>query len=482
MDLRDALSAFTGARILVLGDSMVDEYVTGDCSRLSPEAPVPILRVDPDKTRRVLGGAANTAANIASLGGTPVLFALFDPADSAGAAFTSLCAAQNIDVRPFSDGRPTMVKMRVVDQRQQLLRLDREDTREIAPGTEADILAAFRAALPDAAAVVLSDYAKGFFSAALTRGIIDAAHAAGKPVVIDPRPRHVARYHGADYVTPNWKESLGMLGWEERDATPEAVKAVGCALRERLGAHILLTLGPAGIALFGRDGRESILQPVATPREVFDVSGAGDTVVAAFTLALATGQPPALAVEIANRAAGVVVGKLGTATVTREEISAVALESARRVTRDQLAPLSALLRAQGKRIVTINGSFDLLHAGHLHILEEARRQGDVLVVGVNSDASVRRYKAADRPFVGEDDRARLLLALRVVDYVHVFDEDAPMAFLEKVRPHVHVNGSEYGAECIEAPVVKQHGGRIHIVEKIPGLSTSALVDHIRGTP
>ncbi len=481
MELRDALSAFTGARILVLGDSMVDEYVTGDCSRLSPEAPVPILRVDPLKTRRVLGGAANTAANIASLGGTPVLFALYDSTDAAGTAFTSLCAAQNITVRPFADGRPTMVKMRVVDQRQQLLRMDREDTREIAPDTEAAILAAFRAALPDASAVVLSDYAKGFFSAALTRGLIEEARASGKPVVVDPRPRHVARYQDADYVTPNWKESLGMLGWDERDATPDAVKAVGCALRDRLNANILLTLGPAGIALFGRDGKECLLRPVATPREVFDVSGAGDTVVAAFTLALATGQQPDLAVEIANRAAGVVVGKLGTATVTREEISAGALEGSRLVTRDRLAHLAALLRAQGRRIVTLNGSFDLLHAGHLHILGEARRQGDVLIVGVNSDASVKRYKAADRPFIGEDDRARMLLALRVVDYVHVFGEDDPLAFLEEVRPHVHVNGSEYGADCIEAPVVKKHGGRVHIVEKIPGLSTSALGDKIKGS-
>ena len=183
--------------------------------------------------------------------------------------------------------------------------------------------------------------------------------------------------------------------------------------------------------------------------------------------------------EIANRAAGIVVAKLGTATVTREEILRDSLDGTRLVTRDRLAPLAALLRAQGKRIVTLNGSFDLLHAGHLHILEEARRQGDVLLVGLNSDASVRRYKSADRPIVSEGDRARMLLALRCVDYVHVFDEDVPMPFLEEVRPDVHVNGSEYGGDCIEAPTVKKHGGRIHIVEKVPGLSTSALVDKIR---
>jgi len=479
MDHRDALSAFTGARILVLGDCMVDEYLTGDCSRLSPEAPVPILRVDPDKTRRVLGGAANTAANIASLGGTPVLFALHDPLDGAGRSFADLCRATGIDVVPFADGRPTMVKTRLVGQQQQLLRLDREDTRDLSPDTEAAVLAAFRAALPAAAAVVLSDYAKGFLTASLTPALIREARAAGKPVILDPRPQHGPRYHGADYVTPNWKESLGLLGWSERAATPENVKAVGDALRALLGAHVLLTLGPAGIALFDRDSGEHFHMPTAA-REVFDVSGAGDTVVAAFTLARATGQEPRVAVEIANRAAGLVVAKLGTATVTREEILRDALEGDRLVARDRLAPLAALLRAQGKRVATINGSFDLLHAGHLHILEDARRQGDVLIVGLNSDASVKRYKSADRPLIGEADRARMLLALRSVDYVHIFDEDVPMPFLEEVKPDVHTNGSEYGAECVEAPTVKKHGGRIHIVEKVPGLSTSAIVERIKG--
>src|SRR5690606_33938872 len=365
-------------------------------------------------------------------------------------------------------------------QRQQLLRLDREEVGPLAPEAEAIVLAAFRRALGGAAAVVLSDYAKGFFTERLTPALIREARAAGKPVVLDPRPQHGARYRGADYVTPNWKESLGLLGWSEREATPDNVREAGDALRRQLDSHVLLTLGPAGIALFDRDTGAHFHMPTAA-REVFDVSGAGDTVVAAFTLALASGASPRDAVELANRAAGIVVGKLGTATVTRDEIARGALGDDRLVPRDRLAALAALIRSQGKTIATLNGSFDLLHAGHLHILEEARRQADVLLVGLNSDASVKRYKAADRPLVGQADRARLLLALRCVDYVHVFDEDAPMAFLEEVKPDVHVNGSEYGADCIEAPTVKKHGGRIHIVEKIPGLSTSAIVEKIRKT-
>lgn len=479
MDISRALARFSDATVLVLGDSMIDEYLTGDCSRLSPEAPVPVLRVDPDKTRCVPGGAANAAANIASLGGRPVLFTLYDPDDGAGRAFDGLCTALGVTVEPFRDGRPTHVKTRLVGQRQQLLRLDREDARDLSPETEEAVLKAFRRHLVDARAVVLSDYAKGFLTPGLTAALMRETRAAGVPLVLDPRPQHVARYGGGDYITPNWKEALGLLGWSDRPAAPEHVRAVGDALRTTLGAHVLLTLGPDGMAFFER-GTEAFFHKHTATREVYDVSGAGDTVVAAFALSLATGLAHEEAAEIANRAAGLVVAKLGTATVTREELMHDAAATARLVSRAGLAPLAALLRAQGRRIVTINGSFDVLHAGHLHILEEARAQGDVLIVGLNSDASVRSYKSPDGPYVSGDDRARMLLALRCVDYVHVFDEDVPMPFLGEVKPDVHVNGSEYGADCVEAPVVERHGGRIHVVEKLPGLSTSALVAKIKG--
>ena len=214
---------------------------------------------------------------------------------------------------------------------------------------------------------------------------------------------------------------------------------------------------------------------------MFDVSGAGDTVVATFALAKAAGADLGSAVRLANQAAGVVVGKLGTATVSREELLDLGFRDHRLVGREQLALLSAALKAQGKQVVTLNGSFDMLHAGHLFILEEARKQGDALIVGLNSDASIRQYKGPDRPIIPQADRARMLLALRVVDYVHLFDETVPMPFLEEVKPHVHVNGSEYGADCVEAPAVKRHGGRIHIVEKIPGLSTSQILARIRAS-
>lgn len=471
------LDKFDSQSILVLGDVFIDEYVSGDCSRLSPEAPVPVLRVEPLATRRVLGGAANTAANVASLGGKAILIGLTGD-DAHGKEFHELCAEKGIEALPVHDGRPTSKKIRLLGQRQQLLRMDYEETHYISAGTEKVILAQFRARLPGISMVVLSDYAKGFFTQALTQTIIKEARAAGKEVLVDPRPQHFAFYVGCDYLTPNWKETQGLLGQTEGAATDDLIRKNGEALRDRLKSHVLITLGPKGITCFDRDKGTHFNLPTQA-REVFDVSGAGDTVVAAFALARSAGGDLEASVAIANRAAGIVVAKLGTATVTREEILDADYREKRLVPRAQLARLSANLKAAGKTLVTLNGSFDVMHAGHLHIIEEAKRQGDVLIVGLNSDASVRGYKGPKRPIVPEGERARMLLALRAVDYVHIFDEAVPMPFLEEVKPQVHVNGSEYGADCIEAPTVKSHGGRIHIVEKIPGLSTSDLLAKIR---
>jgi len=478
MDFSRALSRFEALTLLVLGDSFVDEYLIGECSRISPEAPVPILRVDASKTRRVLGGAANTAANIAALGGKAVLFSLAG-SDPMGGVLETLCSGSGVTLKAFKDGRPTLVKTRLVGERQQLLRLDYEETADISVAVENQILEAFRKQVKQADIVVLSDYAKGFLTLGLTQALIREAHAAGKAVVLDPRPQHAARYADCDYITPNWKESLGLLGRSTGvESNADHVREVGEALRQKLRCNVLLTMGPQGIAFFGKDAEEFFQMPTAA-REVYDVSGAGDTVVAAFALATAAGLSHPEAVELANRAAGIVVGKMGTATVSPEELLESDSAESPLLARPQLAPLANRLRAQGKRIVTLNGSFDLLHAGHLYILEEAKAQGDVLIVGLNSDASVKRYKSKDRPIIPEAERAKMLSGLRCVDYVHIFDEDTPIAFLEEVKPQVHVNGSEYGADCVEAPVVKRHGGRIHIVEKIPGLSTSQILKRIQ---
>jgi D-beta-D-heptose 7-phosphate kinase / D-beta-D-heptose 1-phosphate adenosyltransferase len=469
--LRSVVQSFAGQRVLVLGDVMLDEYLTGDCSRISPEAPVPIVAVT--GSRIMLGGAANTAANITSLKGRAVLVGLAGD-DEAGRLLAKKAADAGVEFVCVRDGRPTLKKVRIVGHQQQLLRLDYEVTAEISPAIEDRILESVRAHLADCAIVVVSDYAKGLLTRSLCQRVLEAAQAAGREVIIDPRPQHASFYAGCDYLTPNWKESQGLLQNPERAATPEAIDETGRLLAARFGSSVLLTLGANGIRFFSRDGTPQFAVPTVA-KEVFDVSGAGDTVVATFALARAAGWDHFEAVTIANRAAGLVVAKLGTATLSPDELLRDDANERQIVSRTELADLATSLRSRGKRIVTLNGSFDVLHAGHLHILKEAKRLGDVLIVGLNSDASVRANKGPARPLIGQADRARMLLALRDVDYVHIFDEPVPMSFLEVVRPDIHVNGSEYGVDCIEAPIVRAHGGRVQIVDRLPGLSTSTII-------
>lgn len=468
------VSGFKHRRVLVLGDAILDEYLLGDCSRISPEAPVPILKVT--RCRRVLGGAANTAANVVSLGGRATLIALVG-ADEGGRTLTQCASDAGIDLHPVDHGLATLRKTRVVGHQQQIVRLDYEEIQTPTAAVESEILRLFDTSIGACDIVVISDYAKGFLSPSLAQAIIRRTHEAGRRVIVDPRPQNRDYYQGCDYLTPNWKESCALLRLPDAEPSPDAVAAVARDLASEVGTNVILTLGSHGISFCSRNGSEQFAQPTIA-REVFDVSGAGDTVVAAFALARASGADHVTAVTLANRAASVVVGKFGTATVTPEEILQDA-ETLRMVPRHALGQLATTLRAKGKRIVTINGTFDVLHNGHLHILNEACLRGDVLIVALNSDASVRSYKGPHRPFVPELHRAEMLLALRIVDYVHIFDEPNPIAFLEEVNPDVHVNGAEYGESCIESQTVRRGGGRIHIVDRIPELSTSRLIDALQ---
>lgn len=459
-----------GRRVLVLGDAIVDEYVQGDAQRLSPEAPVPVLRVE--NTRQVLGGAANTAANVVSLGGRATLICVAH-GDAAGDSLRLLAERAEIAYRPIDAGVPTLRKIRVVGQRQQIVRLDYEERFDLSNAMETAVKNEFDRCIDAADVVVISDYAKGIVTPTVARHVLESSRAKGRPVIVDPRPQHRDRYHRCDFMTPNWREARALLSWPEAPATETDVAATARALTQEFDSNVLLTLGAHGMRFCSRT-QDVEFSVRALAREVYDVSGAGDTVVATLALAVAAGLPPNVAAALANRAASVAVGKLGTATVSFVEITADAVDP-RLLSRSDLAMQADLLRKQGKQIVTINGSFDLLHRGHVHILREARRQGDVLIVGLNSDASVRRYKGSNRPVVGEADRAEMLLALRMVDYVHLFDEDDPRAFLAEVRPDVHVNGAEYGTDCIEADVVRAHGGRLHLVPRLPGFSSSDII-------
>ena len=462
--LAPLLDACRTRHALVVGDVMVDEYVDGACERVSPEAPVPVVQVR--GTRALLGGAGNTAANVAALGGRCTLVGRLGRDDAAGVV-RQLAAQHGITLQAVDDLPATTRKVRIVGERQQVVRLDYASE----PPADSPLAPLVLEALPGVDVVIVSDYAQGAISADVCQAVFRAAHAAGVPVIVDPRPQHRDFYVGCGVITPNWKEALAMLGEASTRYTAERAEIVARTLAARLDATVVLTLGPRGMLVVPRSG-EDAFAVAAAAREVFDVSGAGDTVVASLALALAAGASLPDAVHLATRAAAVAVGKLGTATVSADEVLSDA--AGRLLSRHELEPVAARLRAAGRRLVTVNGSFDLLHAGHLAILEEARAQGDVLIVGLNSDASVRGYKGADRPIVSQSDRARLLLALRAVDFVHIFDEADPVAFLEQVRPDVHVNGAEYGTDCIEAPVVARMGARLHLVPRVPGLSTSDL--------
>ena len=470
------VSDFKQCRVLVLGDAILDEYLVGECHRISPEAPVPVLRLT--ASRQELGGAANTAANIVSLGGHATLIALVGN-DEAGRSLRRRASTAGVDLVAVDHGAATLRKSRVVSQHQQMVRIDYEECPVLDSTIEAEILSLFEASVDACKIVVISDYAKGFLSPSLAQAIIRRAHQAHRQVVVDPRPQNREFYAGCDYLTPNWKESRALLHLPEAEPTADEAAVVAGSLASALGTSVVLTLGAQGIRFCNRTGTEQFALPTLA-REVFDVSGAGDTVVAAFALSLAAGADHSTAVAIANKAASIVVGKFGTATVTPEEILQDS-EVVRLVPRQALAQLAATLRVRGKRIVTINGSFDLLHSGHLYILNEAQQLGGVLIVGLNSDASVRSYKGPDRPIVPERQRAEMLLALRMVDYVHIFDEPDPMAFLRELNPDVHVNGSEYGENCIESATVKRGGGRMHVVGRIPGLSTSRLVHQLQSS-
>ena len=475
MTHRELLSRFSGLRALVLGDAILDEYVSGACARLSPEAPVPVVHVA--GRRYVLGGAANTAANIASLGGQVRLVSLVGQ-DREGEELAACAARAGIELTAIHDGRATSRKTRVIGERQQLVRLDYEDTHPIGPETEDQLLALLSVQIAASAIVVVSDYAKGCVTKRVAAQVIAEGHRLGKEIIVDPRPEHASFYQFSDYVTPNWREAQALLGWPDEAQSPDRVSDAGRSLATKFHSNVLLTLGAKGMAFFSRDGGERIDMPTVA-KEVFDVSGAGDAVVAAFTLARAAQATNAEAMDLANRAAGIVVGKFGTATVSADELLKDDQQPSRLVSRAELAPLAEGLRRHGRRITTVNGSFDLLHVGHLHLLREASQLGDVLIVGLNSDASVRGYKGAGRPLIPQEQRAEMLMAVRYVDFVHIFDEPVPMPFLEEIRPDVHVNGSEYGSECIEAPVVTRHGGRVHIVDLAPGFSTSRLLSSLQ---
>ena len=462
---------------LVIGDLMLDRYLWGKVERISPEAPVPVVLLESESTRP--GGAANVAANLTGLGlPCRLLGSVGD--DAAAGELRAAIAAHGVmtDALVTLEGRPTITKTRVVGGHQQIMRLDRESSVALDATELQALQQAVRTALAKKPAiVVLSDYNKGVLHADLCHIVIELARAAGIPVLVDPKGRDYAKYRGATALTPNRRETSEACGGiASIDSLLEAAEDLRC----ELGLQFLaVTRSEEGISLL-EDGRH--LHIPAMARQVFDVSGAGDTVIATLAAGLVAGLAPEAALHLANLAAGIVVGQVGTVPIRRDELLAELLTEEVREQADKVCDLEHLLarvarwRAAGERIVFTNGCFDLLHAGHVTYLEGARKLGDRLVVGLNTDRSVRALKGPSRPVIHEADRARVMAALEAVDAVILFDQDTPLALIHAIRPDVLAKGSDYTEDqVVGGAEVKSWGGKVALVELVPGRSTSGII-------
>lgn len=465
---------FSAARVLVCGDLMLDRYWHGDTSRISPEAPVPVVRVGEEEERP--GGAANVALNIATLGASSCLQGL--SGDDASASDLARIMEQSHVSCDFERvaGASTITKLRVMSRHQQLIRLDFEDGFAAYDGT--GLQQKFEQALAAHDVVVLSDYGKGTLRK--VQGLIKAARAAGKPVVVDPKGTDFAKYAGATVITPNMSEFEAVVGHCHSD---EEIVTRGEALREELDLDALLvTRSENGMTLL-RKGEPALHLPTKA-REVFDVTGAGDTVVSALAAALAAGQPLAQATALANLAAGVVVAKLGTASVTVPELRRAMREQDEMergiVPEEQLIELVREAQAHGEKVVMTNGCFDILHAGHVTYLQQAAELGDRLIVAVNDDASVKRLKGEERPINTMERRMVMLAALECVDWVVGFYEDTPTRLICATLPDILVKGGDNdpnnipGGDCVRA-----NGGEVTVMTYVDNCSTTGIIGTIR---
>jgi D-beta-D-heptose 7-phosphate kinase/D-beta-D-heptose 1-phosphate adenosyltransferase len=468
-------------RILVVGDVMLDKYIWGEVGRISPEAPVPVVRTIHQTEKP--GGAANVAMNLARLGAQTVLAGFTGNDEDARLLTESLRSNGISPLFVSSDGFPTIAKLRIMGRHQQMLRLDTEKLGDRLQADYECLVQSVLAQLPTCDAVVLSDYAKGTLTPEVCQQVIQAGRRHDVPVLADPKNPDFTRYRGATTVCPNLGELSLALHMDA--ANLESLLTAAEAMVPAFDlAFLIATLSEKGIALL-RPGNRFMAPTMA--RQVLDVSGAGDTVIAVLALCLACGFNPEASVQLANVAAGIVVGKVGTVPVEKHELLAAlspefGLHAADKVvTCSELVSRVALWRANGERVVFTNGCFDLLHVGHIAVLEQARRFGDRLIVAINSDASVRSLKGPTRPIVGENERARVLAALAAVDAVVVFGEPTPLELIVASRPEVIVQGGDYNPDTVVgAREVKTWGGQVKIVPIVEGFSTTRLIGAMEG--
>jgi D-beta-D-heptose 7-phosphate kinase / D-beta-D-heptose 1-phosphate adenosyltransferase len=483
----DALSlAITRQTVLCVGDLMLDEFVYGEVSRISPEAPAPVLAVQRSETD--IGGAGNVARNIASLGARCMFVGLIGD-DVAGAGLKTALARESLieSVLVCDPSRPTTRKVRFVSEHfsTHMLRADWELAVPAAADTEQKLIDAVLPLLPRADIVLLSDYAKGVLTARVIRNVIDTARKLGKRVIVDPKSPNLAIYRGATVLKPNRREFA-----EATRSRADSEQDIAAAAQEIMQLAdcdaVLVTQSEHGMTLVPREG-EAVHVP-GLPVRVRDVSGAGDTVAAALAVTLAAGADWETALRVANAAAAVAVSKKGAAVVTPAELRRRILPHAFLAAEEKIVADSGeldaqlqLWRKQDLRIGFTNGCFDILHPGHVKLLTAARGACDRLIVGLNSDASVKRLKGETRPVQNERARAEVLAALEAVDLVVLFEEDTPVDLITHIKPSVLVKGADYSLEqVVGREIVEAHGGEVRLVEILPGFSTTSLVDRARG--
>lgn len=479
--LKKIIPLFKGKKILVIGDLMLDEHIWSKVSRISPEAPVPVAEVN--SITHVPGGSGNVALNIATLGGIPYLVSTIGQ-DSTADKLLRVLKAKKISVKFIikSKERPTILKSRIIAGSQQVIRVDREDKNEISPKLTKNIENIIKKALSQVDGVIISDYGKGLITETISQTIISLAKKRHIPVAVDPKGEEYKKYARSTVITPNLHEAEVAAKIKAKDKT--SLSPIAQVILKKInGSSLLITQGKDGMTLFSQKGKPIYIP--AIPREVFDITGAGDTVISTLTLALAAKASLSQAAVLANYAASVVVGKIGTSPILADELID-ALEGKSHAdkkikSRKELAQIISNLRSEGYKIVFTNGCFDILHLGHIRYLKEAKKLGDILIVGLNSDKSVKELKGSSRPYVAENERAETLAAVECVDYLTIFSEKRPHDLIKLLRPDFHVKGGDYKIKDLpEAPIVQAYGGKIVIIPKVKDRSTTSLIERIKG--